>query len=72
VARARKVERFMSQPFSVAEVFTGRPGKYVTLAETVRGFKELIEGKYDNLPEQAFLMQGGIDEVIENAKKLAE
>ncbi len=68
VSRARKIERFFSQPFRVAEVFTGRPGKYVTLPETIRGFKEILEGKHDNIPEAAFYMAGGIDEVIENAK----
>ena len=68
VSRARKIERFFSQPFRVAEVFTGRPGKYVTLQETIRGFKEVLEGKHDNIPEAAFYMAGGIDEVIENAK----
>ena len=62
VARARKVERFLSQPFSVAEVFTGTPGKYVPLKETIRGFKGIIDGDYDNLPEQAFYMVGTIDE----------
>ncbi|EKD64389.1 MAG: F0F1 ATP synthase subunit beta [uncultured bacterium] len=63
VSRARKIQKFLSQPFCVAEVFTGRPGKYVTLAETVRGFKEILEGKHDNVPEEAFYMKGGIDEV---------
>ena len=72
VARARKIERFLSQPFSVAEVFTGTPGAYVKLSDTVRGFKELVEGKYDELPEQAFYMVGTIDDVIAKAKKLAE
>ena len=72
VARARKIQRFLSQPFFVAEEFTGTPGKYVTLKETIRSFKEIIEGKYDNLPEQAFYMVGGIDEAVEKAKKLAE
>jgi F-type H+-transporting ATPase subunit beta len=70
VHRARKIQRFLSQPFSVAEVFTGSPGKYVTLKETVRGFKGIINGDYDNLPEQAFYMVGGIDEAVEKAKKL--
>ena len=70
VARARKVERFLSQPFSVAEVFTGSPGKYVPLKETIRGFKGIIDGEYDNLPEQAFYMVGTIDEAIEKAKNL--
>ncbi|HOP21901.1 MAG TPA: F0F1 ATP synthase subunit beta [Gammaproteobacteria bacterium] len=70
VYRARKVERFFSQPFFVAEVFTGSPGKYVSLAETIRGFKGIIEGEYDHLPEQAFYMAGSIDEVIEKAKAM--
>ncbi len=70
VARARKIEMFLSQPFFVAEVFTGRPGRYVSRDETVRGFKEILEGKHDDLPEQAFYMVGGIDEVIEQAKKM--
>ncbi|MBP7280052.1 MAG: F0F1 ATP synthase subunit beta [Leptospiraceae bacterium] len=70
VGRARKIEKFLSQPFFVAEVFTGSPGKYVKLADTVRSFKELISGKYDDLPEQAFYMVGSIDEVVEKAKKL--
>ncbi|MEG0692148.1 MAG: F0F1 ATP synthase subunit beta, partial [Oscillospiraceae bacterium] len=68
VARARRIQNFLSQPFTVAEQFTGIPGKYVPLAETVRGFKEIIEGKHDNLPESAFLFVGSIDEVIEKAK----
>jgi len=63
VARARKIQKFLSQPFNVAEQFTGSPGKYVTLAETVRGFKEILEGKHDDRPEQTFYMKGGIDEV---------
>jgi len=63
VARARKVQKFLSQPFFVAEVFTGVKGKYVTLAETIRGFKEILEGNHDNKPEQAFYMKGSIDEV---------
>ena len=70
VARARKIERFLSQPFSVAEVFTGTPGKYVPLKETIRGFKGIIAGEYDNLPEQAFYMVGSIDEAVEKAKSL--
>ncbi|MBH1989517.1 MAG: F0F1 ATP synthase subunit beta [Myxococcaceae bacterium] len=70
VARARKVQRFLSQPFHVAEVFTGSPGKYVKLEDTVRGFKEIIEGKYDDIPEQAFYMVGTIEEALEKAKKL--
>ncbi|GAB3237854.1 F0F1 ATP synthase subunit beta [Pseudaeromonas pectinilytica] len=70
VARARKIERFLSQPFSVAEVFTGSPGKYVPLKETIRGFKGILDGEFDDLPEQAFYMVGSIDEVVEKAKKL--
>jgi F-type H+-transporting ATPase subunit beta len=70
VARARKIERFLSQPFFVAEVFTNTPGKYVSLAETIRGFKGIIDGEYDEFPEQAFLNVGGIDEVAEKAKEL--
>lgn len=70
VGRARRLQRFLSQPFNVAEVFTGRPGKYVRLADTVRSFKEVVEGRLDHLPEQAFYMCGGIDEVLENARKL--
>ncbi len=70
VARARKIERFLSQPFHVAEVFTGSPGKYVPLKETIRGFKGILAGEYDHLPEQAFYMVGSIDEVIEKAAKL--
>jgi F-type H+/Na+-transporting ATPase subunit beta len=70
VARARKVQRFLSQPFFVASPFTGREGKYVPLNETIRGFKEIVEGKHDDLPEQAFYMVGGIEEVIESAEKI--
>ncbi len=70
VSRARKIQRFLSQPMFVAEVFTGQPGKYVPVKETVRGFKEILEGKHDALPEQAFLMVGTIDEAVERAKKL--
>ena len=70
VNRARKIERFLSQPFHVAEVFTGSPGKYVPLKETIRGFKGLLAGDYDHLPEQAFYMVGSIDEAIEKASKL--
>ena len=69
VARARKIQRFLSQPFSVAEQFTGMEGKYVPLKETIRGFKEIIEGKHDDLPESAFLFVGTIDEAVEKAKK---
>ena len=72
VYRARKVEKFFSQPFTVAEVFTGTPGTYVSLSETIRGFKGIIEGEYDHIPEQAFYMAGTIDEVLEKAKKLEE
>jgi len=71
VARARKIERFFSQPFTVAEVFTGSKGKYVPLKDTIRGFKMIVDGECDHLPEQAFYMVGGIDEAIEKAKKLA-
>ncbi|MHB1653166.1 MAG: F0F1 ATP synthase subunit beta [Desulfitobacteriaceae bacterium] len=70
VTRARKIERFLSQPFHVAEAFTGQPGKYVPLKESIRGFKEIVEGKHDNLPEQAFLMVGTIEEAVEKAKTL--
>lgn len=69
VARARKIQKFLSQPFFVAEEFTGTPGKYVPIEETIKGFKGLIEGEYDDIPEQAFYMVGGIEEVLENAKK---
>jgi len=71
VARARKIERFLSQPFHVAEVFTGSPGKLVDLQDTIKGFKGLCEGKYDNLPEAAFYMVGPIEEAVEKGKKLA-
>ncbi|MDG2917018.1 F0F1 ATP synthase subunit beta [Bisgaard Taxon 10/6] len=70
VARARKIERFLSQPFFVAEVFTGSPGKYVSLKDTIRGFKGILEGEYDHIPEQAFYMVGSIEEVIEKAKNM--
>ena len=70
VSRARKIQRFLSQPFNVAFEFTGREGKYVPIAETVRGFKEIVEGKHDDIPEQAFYMVGGIEEVAEKADKL--
>jgi F-type H+-transporting ATPase subunit beta len=70
VARARKIERFLSQPFHVAEVFTGSPGKYVSLKETIAGFQGILSGQYDHLPEQAFYMVGSIDEAVEKAKKL--
>ena len=69
VNRARKVQRFLSQPFSVAEQFTGYEGKYVPIKETIRGFKEILAGKHDDLPESAFLFVGGIDEVVEKARK---
>jgi F-type H+-transporting ATPase subunit beta len=72
VARARKIERFFSQPFFVAEIFTGLPGKYVSIKETVRGFREILDGKCDDLPEQAFMMAGTIDEVREKAEQLAK
>jgi len=71
VARARKIQRFLSQPFFVAEVFTGKPGRYVKLADTIKGFNEIADGKHDELPESAFYMVGDIDEAVENAKKLA-
>jgi F-type H+-transporting ATPase subunit beta len=72
VNRARKVERFFSQPFTVAEVFTGSPGKYVSLKDTISGFKGILAGDYDHLPEQAFYMVGGIEEVVEKAAKLTK
>jgi F-type H+-transporting ATPase subunit beta len=71
VARARKIERFLSQPFHVAEVFTGSPGKLVSLADTIKGFKGLVSGDYDHLPEAAFYMVGSIEEAVEKAQKLA-
>ncbi|HQS11196.1 MAG TPA: F0F1 ATP synthase subunit beta, partial [Xanthobacteraceae bacterium] len=71
VSRARKIERFLSQPFHVAEVFTGSPGKLVDLADTIKGFKGLVEGKYDHLPEGAFYMVGTIEEAVEKGKKMA-
>eukprot|EP01025_Chloroclados_australasicus_P007811 TRINITY_DN1261_c0_g1_i4.p2 TRINITY_DN1261_c0_g1~~TRINITY_DN1261_c0_g1_i4.p2 ORF type:complete len:552 (-),score=108.87 TRINITY_DN1261_c0_g1_i4:243-1898(-) len=71
VARARKIQRFLSQPFQVAEVFTGSPGKYVALPDTIAGFKGILDGKYDDLPEMAFYMVGGIDEVVQKADKMA-
>ena len=70
VNRARKIQKFLSQPFYVAEKFSGMAGKYVKLEDTIRGFKEIIEGKHDNLPEQAFYMVGTIEEAIEKAKTL--
>jgi F-type H+-transporting ATPase subunit beta len=72
VSRARKIERFFSQPFFVAQVFTGREGRYVPLKETVRGFREILDGKHDDLPEQAFMMVGGIDEAVEQAERIAK
>jgi F-type H+-transporting ATPase subunit beta len=71
VARARRIQRMLSQPFFVAEQFTGTPGRFVSLKETIRSFKEIIEGKHDKLPEQAFYMVGGIDEALEKAKKMS-
>jgi F-type H+-transporting ATPase subunit beta len=70
VNRARRIQRFLSQPFFVAEAFTGRPGKYVKLEDTIRSFREIIEGKYDDIPEQAFYMQGSIEDVLAEADKL--
>ena len=70
VMRARKIQRFLSQPFHVAEVFTGSPGKYVSLRDTIAGFKTILNGEYDHLPEQAFYMVGGIEEAVEKAKTL--
>jgi len=72
VNRARKIQRFLSQPFFVAEVFTGTPGKYVPLKDTIRGFKEIVEGKHDDIPEPAFYMAGGIDEVLAKAERMKE
>jgi F-type H+/Na+-transporting ATPase subunit beta len=69
VGRARRIERFLSQPFHVAEAFTGTPGVYVPIAETVRSFREILDGKYDDLPESAFLLKGAIEDVAEAAKK---
>jgi F-type H+-transporting ATPase subunit beta len=69
VERARKIEKFLSQPFFVAEVFTGSPGKYVSLEDTIKGFKGILEGEYDHLPESAFYMVGGMDEAIAKAEK---
>ena len=69
VSRARKIQRFLSQPFFVAEVFTGSPGKYVSLKDTISGFKGILDGEYDSLPEQAFYMVGSIEEAQEKAKK---
>ena len=72
VARARKIQRFMSQPFFVAEVFTGTPGKYVDLEDTIKGFDAICKGEYDHLPEAAFYMVGTIEEAIQKAEKMAE
>jgi F-type H+-transporting ATPase subunit beta len=72
VARARKIQRFLSQPFHVAEAFTGKAGKYVKIEDTVRSFREICEGKYDHVPEQSFYMKGGIEEVVEDAKTREE
>jgi F-type H+-transporting ATPase subunit beta len=71
VARARKIQRFLSQPFHVAEVFTGSPGKLVDLQDTIKGFRAIVDGEYDDLPEQAFYMVGPIEEAVERAKRLA-
>jgi F-type H+/Na+-transporting ATPase subunit beta len=70
VARARKIQRFLSQPFHVAEQFTGFKGKYVKLADSIRSFKEIVDGKHDEIPEQAFYMQGTIDDVLEKAEQM--
>ena len=70
VARARKIQRFLSQPFFVAEAFTGQEGRYVPIKETVKGFQEILDGKYDDLPEQAFYMVGPIEEAVEKAKTM--
>jgi F-type H+-transporting ATPase subunit beta len=72
VSRARRIENFLSQPFHVAEIFTGSPGKYVSLKDTIRGFKGILAGEFDDLPEKAFYMAGSIEEVIVNAKKIKE
>ena len=72
VNRARKIQRFLSQPFSVAEQFTGMEGRYVPLKETIRGFREIIDGKHDDLPESAFLFVGTIDEAVEKARSLGK
>jgi F-type H+-transporting ATPase subunit beta len=72
VARARKIERFLSQPFFTAAQFTGREGRYVSLRETVRGFREILEGKHDDLPEQAFYMVGTIDEAVEVGERMKQ
>ena len=72
VGRARRIQRFLTQPFFVGEVFTGMPGRYVPVSETVRGFQEILDGKHDDLPEQAFYMVGNIDEAVEKGKKMQE
>ena len=72
VARARKIQRFLSQPFFVAEQFTGLKGKYVPVGETIRGFREIVDGKHDGVPEQAFYLQGTIEDVLENASKMKQ
>ena len=72
VNRARKIQKFLSQPFNVAEQFSGIPGKYVKLEDTIAGFKEIIEGQYDNIPEQAFYMAGTIEDVLNNAKNVKQ
>jgi F-type H+/Na+-transporting ATPase subunit beta len=72
VSRARKIQRFLSQPFFVAEQFTGLPGKYVPIADTVKSFKEIVDGKHDGVPEQAFYMVGTIDEALAKAEKMAK
>jgi len=72
VSRARKIQRFLSQPFHVAEVFTGSPGKFVSLEDTIKGFEGLVKGDYDHIPEAAFYMVGTIEEALEKAKKMAE
>ena len=71
VARARKIQRFLSQPFAVAEAFTGIKGEYVKLEDTIRSFEEVLDGKHDNLPEQAFYMVGGIEDAVAKAKQIA-
>ena len=70
VARARKIQKFLSQPFFVAQQFTGREGKYVKLADSIRSFKEIVDGKHDELPEQAFYMQGAIEDVLAEAERM--
>jgi F-type H+-transporting ATPase subunit beta len=72
VSRARKIQRFLSQPFHVAEVFTGSPGKFVSLEDTIKGFEGLVKGDYDHIPEAAFYMVGTMEEALEKAKKMAE